>query len=160
MKGPSFSKGRYLRNSENTMTNFQKIIFQISTKLGTKHPWVKGIQVCSVERFRPFPRGNDHELMKIHGQIWKSYSPEPVGQFNKIWQKVSLVVGDSSLFKWRNLPFLMGDNYEIVNIHWQIKKKKRSSPEPVCKCQQYFALSILGWSLFKLRGDNYQTAKM
>ena len=29
----------------------------ISTKLGTKHPWLKGIQVCSNKGPCPFPRG-------------------------------------------------------------------------------------------------------
>ena len=42
----------------------------ISTKLGTKHPWVKRFQVCS----------NDN--------------------FNQIWHIVFLVEGDSSLFKF------------------------------------------------------------
>ena len=36
------------------------------TKLGTKHPWVKGIQVCSNEGPRPFPRGDNYEIVKIH----------------------------------------------------------------------------------------------
>ena len=38
----------------------------ISTKLGTKHPWVKGIQVCSNEGPRPFPRGDNYEIAIIH----------------------------------------------------------------------------------------------
>ena len=38
----------------------------VSTKLGTKHPWVKGIQVCSNEGPRPFPRGDNYEIVKIH----------------------------------------------------------------------------------------------
>ena len=29
----------------------------ISTKVGTKHPWVKGIQICSNEGPLPFPKG-------------------------------------------------------------------------------------------------------
>ena len=35
----------------------------ISTKLGTKHPWVNVIQDCSNEGPRPFPRGI---IEKIH----------------------------------------------------------------------------------------------
>ena len=35
---------------------------QLSTKLGTKHCWVKGIQVCSNEGFRRFPRGDNYEI--------------------------------------------------------------------------------------------------
>ena len=45
---------------------FSKTTEPISTKLGTKHPWVKGIQVCSNEERRPFPRGNNYEIVKIH----------------------------------------------------------------------------------------------
>ena len=32
----------------------------------TKHPWEKGIQVCSNEGHRPFPRGDNYEIVKIH----------------------------------------------------------------------------------------------
>ena len=32
----------------------------------TKYPWVKGIQVCSNEGPRPFPRGNYFEIVKVH----------------------------------------------------------------------------------------------
>ena len=35
-------------------------------QLGTKHPFVKGIQVCSNEGPRPFARGNNKEIAKIH----------------------------------------------------------------------------------------------
>ena len=45
---------------------FSRTTGPISTKLGTKHPWVKGIQVCSNEGPRPFPRGDDYEIVKIH----------------------------------------------------------------------------------------------
>ena len=40
----------------------------ISTKLGIKHPWVKGIQVCSNDGPRPLPRGDNYEISKIHWQ--------------------------------------------------------------------------------------------
>ena len=38
----------------------------ISTKLGTKHLWVMGIQICSNEKPRPFLRGDNNERVKIH----------------------------------------------------------------------------------------------
>ena len=38
----------------------------ISTKLGTKHPWVMGIQFYSNEGPRPFPRGDNYKIAKIH----------------------------------------------------------------------------------------------
>ena len=65
-----FIKERYLRNSQKYWRNL-KIFFSrttepISTKLGTKHPWVKGIQVCSNDGSCPFPRGDNYEIAKIH----------------------------------------------------------------------------------------------
>ena len=45
---------------------FTRITEQILTKLGTKHPWVKIIQVYSNERPRPFPRGDDKEKAKYN----------------------------------------------------------------------------------------------
>ena len=44
----------------------------ISTKLGTKHPWVTGIQVCSNGGPHPFPRGDDKKIAKIHWQTWSN----------------------------------------------------------------------------------------
>ena len=37
-----------------------------STRLSTKYPWVKGIQVCSTERLQPFPRGDNNKRAKIY----------------------------------------------------------------------------------------------
>ena len=55
----------------------------ISTKLGTKHPWVMGIQVCLNERLCPFPRGDDYEITKIHRRnsyvhMWIESNGRPV----------------------------------------------------------------------------------
>ena len=33
--------------------------------ISTKHSWVKGIQVCSIEGPCPFPRGDNYEIGKI-----------------------------------------------------------------------------------------------
>jgi hypothetical protein len=38
----------------------------ILTKLGTNHPQVEGIQVCSYEGDNPFPRGENSGRVKIH----------------------------------------------------------------------------------------------
>ena len=59
---------------------FSRTIEPISTKLGTKHPWVKGIQVCSNEGPRPFPRGDNYEIVKIHWRNLKIFSrtTEPI----------------------------------------------------------------------------------
>ena len=47
-----FSMERWLQNSENTLKKLKKILFSrttepISTNLGTKHPWVRGIEICT-----------------------------------------------------------------------------------------------------------------
>ena len=49
----------------------------ISTKLDTKHPLIKWIQVCSNEWPGPIPRGDNYKKAKI----LKSSSPESLGQF-------------------------------------------------------------------------------
>jgi hypothetical protein len=45
---------------------FIKTAGPILTKLGTKHPWAKGIQNCINERQPPSPRGDNSERVKIH----------------------------------------------------------------------------------------------
>ena len=46
-------------------------------KLGTMHPWVKRIQVCSIEGPRPFPRGDNYEKAKTNLTIF-SRTTEPI----------------------------------------------------------------------------------
>jgi hypothetical protein len=45
---------------------FSKDIGPILTRLSTKHPWVKGIQVCSNKGDNPSPVGDNSERVKIH----------------------------------------------------------------------------------------------
>ena len=45
---------------------FSRITGPILSKLCTKHSWVMGIQICSYEGPRPFPRGYNKEIAKIH----------------------------------------------------------------------------------------------
>ena len=56
--------------SKNALTVHSKIfsrtIGPILTKLDTKHPYIKGIQVCSNEGPHLFPRGDDSKIAKIH----------------------------------------------------------------------------------------------
>jgi hypothetical protein len=44
---------------------FSRTAGSILTRLGTNHPWVKGIQVCSKEGDSFSPRGNNGERVKI-----------------------------------------------------------------------------------------------
>ena len=80
--------------------------WSISTKLGT-HTWVKGIQVCSNEGFRPFPRGEIKTIFKNHmtniNQTWLKKIP---------WVKRTQVSSN----EWP-CPFSRGDNYATAKIH-------------------------------------------
>jgi hypothetical protein len=44
---------------------FSRTTGPILTRVGTNHPWVKGIQVCSKEGDSPSPRGDNSERVKI-----------------------------------------------------------------------------------------------
>ena len=66
----------------------------ISPKLGTKHPWVKGIQVCSNEGPRPFPRGDNYEIVKIHWRNLKIFFSRTTGPISaKLGTKYPWVKG-------------------------------------------------------------------
>ena len=66
----------------------------IWTKLGTKHPWMKGIQVCSNEGPRLFPRGDNYEIVKIHWRNWKNLLLQNHwANLNQTWHKASWVKG-------------------------------------------------------------------
>ena len=124
----------------------------ISTNLGTKHPWVKEIQVYSNEGPRPFPRADNYEIAKIHWQnliIFFSRTTRPIS--TKLDTKHPLVKGTQVCSTSNEGPFLglTGSistklctkhpwvkgiqicsneephpipkeyNYEIAKIHWQ-----------------------------------------
>ena len=58
-----------------------------------------GIQVCSNEGPRPFPKGDNYEIAKYIDEILKSSPQELLGQFNQTWQEASLGEGDLSFVK-------------------------------------------------------------
>ena len=117
-----FSKGD---NSQNVKLfwKYWKIFFfrttsLISSKLCTKHPWLKGIQVCwlkgiqvySNEEPRLFPRGDNYEMAKIHEWNKKIFFSRTTGSIsNKLGKKAFLGEGDSSLFEWKVTPFSKGE---------------------------------------------------
>ena len=62
-------------------TSYLKTIGPNSIKLGTNHPWVKGIQVCSNKGPYPLQRGDNHKNVKIgcgHLKIFFSTSTGPI----------------------------------------------------------------------------------
>ena len=78
MKGPALFQGEIIKNEKIFSS---RTTGPISTKHGTKHPWVKGSQVCSNEGPCPFPRGDKNEIAKVIDEIKKYSSPEPLSQF-------------------------------------------------------------------------------
>jgi hypothetical protein len=59
---------------------FSRTTGPILTRLGTDHPYVKGIQVSSNEGVNSSTRGDNSKRLKIHSNLKKSSSPEPAGQ--------------------------------------------------------------------------------
>ena len=59
---------------------FFRTIGPISTKLGTKHFWVNGIQVYSNEGPRPFPRGDNCQNVKLYWKYLKTFFSRTTGQ--------------------------------------------------------------------------------
>ena len=107
----------------------------ISTKLGTKHPWVKGTQVCSNEGPRAFPRGNNfgiakNTLTKLKNLLLQNHW----ANFNQTWHKAS---------KWQARPFTRGDNYEIAKYIDEIKKNLLQNHWT--NFNQTFSKSIFWW---------------
>ena len=90
-----------------------------SAKLGTKHPCVKGIQVCSNKGPRPFPRGDKYYIAKLHWRNKKNLLFQNYwANFNQTWHKASLGDGNSSLFKWRAMFCFKEDiSNKIAKIH-------------------------------------------
>ena len=99
---------------------FSRTTGPISTKLGTKHHWVKGIQVCSNEGPLTLPKGDNSEIVKI---LWlnlkKFFSRTTRPISTKLGTKHHWMKGIQFCSNERPLPFPRGDNYEIVKIHWR-----------------------------------------
>ena len=49
-----------------TTIQISKTTLPILTKIGTKHSYEKGIQLCWHEALGPFPRKDIYEMVKIH----------------------------------------------------------------------------------------------
>ena len=64
---------------------FSRTTGPISTKFGTKQPWEMGIQVCSTEWPRPFPRG-ENTLSNFKTLLLQNQR----ANFNQSWHKASL----------------------------------------------------------------------
>ena len=78
---------------------FARTTRPILTKLGTKHPWVKGIQIVYMKGPVLFWGEIITQYGKYIDEIKQSSPPEHRANFNQTWHNASLVVGDSNLFK-------------------------------------------------------------
>ena len=96
---------------------FSRTTGPISTKHGTKHPWMKGIHVYSNEGSRHSPMGDNSKNIKLYWKYFKSFLQNHRVNFIKTWHKASLDEGDSSLFKWKAMPFSRGYNSKIVKLY-------------------------------------------
>ena len=122
----------------------------ISTKLSTKHPLVKGIQVCSNEGPCSFPRGDNYDIAKIHWQNFKNLLLQNHwANFNQTWCKGSFIEGNSFQVKEPDL-YLRGDNNE----------KAKSTLTKFASFNQTWCKSfLLKWTQVR-SNDNSQIAKM
>ena len=91
----------------------------ISTKLGTKHPWIKGIKIYSNEGPHPFPREDNYEIVKIHWWNLKIFSRTIAPISIKLCTKHPPVKGIPVCSDEGPHPFSRGENYEIANVYWR-----------------------------------------
>ena len=71
MKGPALFQGEIIMKLRKYIDKLKKKFFSrttgpISIKLSSVHSWAKGIQVCSKEGSRPFSRGDNYDIAKMH----------------------------------------------------------------------------------------------
>ena len=73
---------------------------------GFEHPnfRLRGERSCAL-CCRPFPRGDNYDIIKYINKIFKSYNPEPLGQFQLNLARSILGWRDISLFKWRTIKY-------------------------------------------------------
>ena len=110
---------------------------QFSTKLSTKHPWVKGIQICLNEGLLPFQMGDYNKIAKIHWRKFKILFFRPSGLIS---------TKPGTKYPWVKGIIRKGSGYKIAKIHWWNSK---SSLEPLGNFQLNLAQSILGWRGFR-----------
>ena len=99
----------------------------ISTKFGTKHPWVHvmGIQIHKNKGPCPFPRGHNNKTAKIHWQILKIFFSRTTGPISfkpgskHPWVKEIKVYSNKGPG-----PFASADNF-IRNSKNALKKLKK-----------------------------------
>ena len=98
---------------------FSRTTGPISTKLGEKYPWVKGIQVCS--NYRPYnsQRGDNWEILNINWQLLKGFFSRTTRPHSTKFSTKYPWVNEIQVCSndWSRLPFPREDNYEKAKIH-------------------------------------------
>ena len=115
-------------------------------KLGTMHPWVKGIQFCSNEGLCPFSKGNNFEIAKIHRRICKIL-------FSRTTGLISIKLGTNHLWVkgiqvYSNEGPLLFPRVDITNIENKLTILKHLF------LQNHFANNNWIWHKSSL-GENY-----
>ena len=92
MMGSTLFQGEIIRKLLKCIDDLKKIFLSrttgpISAKLGTNHPWVKGVLEYSKEEPLLFRRGDDYELVKIHRQNFKIFFYKTTGPISSIISK-------------------------------------------------------------------------
>jgi hypothetical protein len=69
-------------------------------KHGTKYPWMKEIQVCSIKGPCPLPRGDNYKnVNKKWDGVIKNLLKNHWASYNQTWHKSFFEGDDSSLLK-------------------------------------------------------------
>ena len=87
----------------------------ISTKFGTKHPWVDGIQIFTNKGPHPSSRGDNSKIIKIYGEYLKIFYFRTTGPVSmKLGIKLPWVEKIQIFSNKEPCPSTKGDNSLFV----------------------------------------------
>jgi hypothetical protein len=93
---------------------FSRTIWPILTRVGTNHPWMKGIQVCSKKGECPSPRGDNSKIVKILWTFLKMFFRTRRPNSTKLCTNYPWVKGIHVCSNEGSGPFQRGDNHNTV----------------------------------------------
>ena len=136
---------------------FSRTTGHISTKRGARYSWVKGIQAYSIEGTRPYPRGDNNKIAKIHSKIFFSKNNELIS--TKLGAKHPWVKGIQvcSNEGSRHFPRLDDNKTAKIHVHWRNLKflfSRTTKPFSTKLCTRHF-LGKDNSSLFKWRAPSF-----
>jgi hypothetical protein len=92
-------------------------------RLGTNHPWVKDIHVCTREGDCPSPRGDISKRIKIHWKILNFFSTTSRAKSIKLGTNYSSVKKIQVCSNKGPGPLQRGNNHRNVKMRWESFKK-------------------------------------